>query len=122
MGAHSKGREVFNKADFLERVEGDMELARQLVSLFFEDAAENMSLIRRGLDENDAGKIAGAAHSLKGASGNLSAVRVSMTAAELERAAKENRIGLAGKIFDRLEHEMADFESALGHQILSADP
>lgn len=109
---------IFDKADFLDRVEGDLELARQIGEMFLDDAHETMGLIRDRIRENDPDGIMRAAHSLKGASANLSALRLSSISAELEQAAKEKELSRAAEIFDLLETEAANLATELKRQIL----
>jgi HPt (histidine-containing phosphotransfer) domain-containing protein len=112
---------VFDKADFLARVEGDMELAGQVIELFCQDAAENMEKIRGAI----AGKVMTAvgrdANSLKGASANLSGMRVQRAAEDLEEAAKREQTSDAADLLDVLEDELTRFQTALSRQILSTD-
>ncbi len=109
---------VFDKTDFLQRVEGDLELAKQLGEMFLEDARETMGVLRDRIGENDADGIMRAAHSLKGASANLSALRLRRISGDLEQAAKENRLSRAGEIFAILETEVENFRHELTRQIL----
>lgn len=109
---------LFDKADFLDRVEGDMELAAEIAAIFLEDAAENMDKIRQAVSRKDFGALGQAAHSLKGASANLAGMRVRQAAEDLERAAKENKPESVEHRLALLEKELAAFLSALQGQIL----
>ncbi|MFW6284238.1 MAG: Hpt domain-containing protein [Desulfosalsimonas sp.] len=110
---------LFDKADFIDRVEGDMELAAEIAEMFLEDAAENMDKIRQAAFRKDFGALGQAAHSLKGASANLAGMRVRQAAADLERAAKESKPESVKQCLALLEAELAAFRSALQDQILS---
>lgn len=104
---------IFDQKDFLERVDSDMELARQMGEMFVEDARAKIAEIRDLIERSDAGQLVNAAHSLKGACANMSALRLRRIAAELEQAAKNNEIaGARGKI-GLLENAFAEFESEL---------
>lgn len=109
---------LFDKADFLDRVEGDMELAAEIAEMFLEDAADNMDKIRQAVSRKDFGALGRAAHSLKGASANLAGMRVRQAAADLERAARENKPESVQHRLDLLEKELAAFRNALQGQIL----
>ncbi|MFW6271493.1 MAG: Hpt domain-containing protein [Desulfosalsimonas sp.] len=109
---------VFDKKDFFDRIEGDLELARQLGEMFLDDARETIGLIRDRIGKKDTDGIMRAAHSLKGASANLSAIRLQRISADLEKAAKENRLYAAGEIFSLLENEVANFTAELKRHIL----
>ena len=121
MGGGQDNIPVFDRADFFERVEGDMELAGQIVELFFEDAAENMEKIKRAMDRQDLPEVSRAAHSLKGASANLSGLRVRQIAADLEEAAKKGELKKAQSILAVLEEALARFQKTLQDQVLSSE-
>lgn len=121
MSRSTDNKKVFDKADFLDRVEGDLELAAQLVELYFNDTAENMAKIRQAIADKDYEALICLAHSLKGASANLSGQRVRQTAYELENAAKKGELTGVAAVFARLEQELASFRKALQHQLLSTD-
>lgn len=118
MGNNEIKDALFDKADFIDRVEGDMALAAEIAEMFLEDAAENMDKIRQAALRKDFGALGQASHSLKGASANLSGMRVRRAAADLERAAKENKPQSVEHCLALLEDELAAFRSALQDQIL----
>ncbi|MFW6081544.1 MAG: Hpt domain-containing protein [Desulfosalsimonas sp.] len=109
---------VFDKEDFMERLEGDLELARQLGEMFLDDSRETMEVIRDRLGENDGEGVSRAAHSIKGASANLSAIRLQGVSAELEKAARENNLSRAAELFVLLETELENFVGELERQVL----
>ncbi|MFP4256875.1 MAG: Hpt domain-containing protein [Desulfosalsimonas sp.] len=109
---------IFDKKDFFDRVEGDLELARQLGEMFLDDTRETMELIRDRIGQKDADGVMRAAHSLKGASANLSALRLHRISRDLEEAAKENSLARAAEIFPALEDEVANFTTELKRHLL----
>ncbi len=119
MADNSKSLDVvFDKKDFFDRVEGDLELAGQLGEMFLDDAGEKMGQLRDALEKNDLDEVLGAAHSLKGASANMSALRLRRIAADLELAAREQKKQHAAEIFASLETEMEKFVSELKRYVL----
>ncbi len=104
---------IFDQKDFLERVESDKELARQVGEMFLADAREKIAVIRDLIDKSHAGELVNAAHSLKGASANMSALRLRRIASDLENAAKNADIGGARGMIGLLENAVAEFESEL---------
>ena len=62
-----------DRAAVLDRVEGDVELLKQLVDLFQEDSARLLRDIRAALDRRDAQALRRSAHALKGSVGNFAA-------------------------------------------------
>lgn len=104
---------VFDHADFLERVDSDMDLARQVGQMFLEDACEKIAAIRELIERREAGELANAAHSLKGASANMSALRLRRIAADIEQAAKNDDIAGAQEMFVLVEKAFDEFASEL---------
>lgn len=117
-GSSENPEQVFDKADFLERLEGDFELARQLGEMFIDDSRETLEVIRDRLADNDAEGVSRAAHSIKGASSNLSALRLRNVSAELERTAKQNSLSRAAELFALMEAELENFVCELKRQVL----
>ncbi|MBS3808841.1 MAG: Hpt domain-containing protein [Desulfobacterales bacterium] len=109
---------VFDKKDFFDRLEGDSELGRQLGEMFLDDADEKMGQLRDALEKNNLDEVLGAAHSLKGASANMSALRLRRIAADLEQAARKHEKQHAAEIFALLETEMEKFVSELKRYVL----
>ncbi|MFP4159757.1 MAG: Hpt domain-containing protein [Desulfobacterales bacterium] len=117
-GSSENFDEIFDKADLLERLEGDFELARQMGEMFIDDSHETLEVIRDLLGKNDAGGVSRAAHSIKGASSNLSAFRLSRISAELESAAEQNSLSRAAELFALMETELENFVCELKRQVL----
>jgi two-component system sensor histidine kinase/response regulator len=69
-----------------EAVGGDKELYAELIDLFMKDLPLQLGVIKEALAEADFDKLKRAAHSVKGASGNLGAQRVRELAIKLEEA------------------------------------
>lgn len=111
---------VLDVEDFLERVEGDMELACELAELFISDAAGKMSLLKEAITKEDAVAVERIAHSLKGASANLSAGRVRELAWQLEREGAAGALQDAGGIFSQLEAALKSLEEMLKTHIINA--
>ncbi|MDE2027195.1 MAG: Hpt domain-containing protein [Candidatus Omnitrophica bacterium] len=83
--------EIIDLKDVLERVQDDKELLNELLDIYIEDFA----IKRKGLDEaiaaGDAVRIREIAHSMKGASGNISAKLMYTACLKLETMAKEGK-------------------------------
>jgi len=80
--------EQIDRAALLDRVEGDQELLTEMIHLFQQDAPNLLSDMRDALERADMPVLERSAHSLKGAAGNLSALRTAAAALQLERDAK----------------------------------
>jgi signal transduction histidine kinase/CheY-like chemotaxis protein/HPt (histidine-containing phosphotransfer) domain-containing protein len=105
--------EVFDAAEAFHRLDGDMQLLRELVGLFMEDRPNIAGQIAQALDDGDMEALARAAHSLKGALGNLAARRSFAAALNLETVAREGNCDAAREAWSELETEISLLESAL---------
>jgi Amt family ammonium transporter len=77
--------------EFTDRCMGKPHLVRDLLEMFAEAIEERSTELSRLLSTGEIAKIATAAHSLKGMSANVSAVRVNRVAAKLEEAARHGK-------------------------------
>lgn len=93
----------------LDSIDGDKQMACELVELFIASGDETLAAIVNALDKGDLLVVREQAHSLKGASANLRAVGTSAAAARLEAAAR------AGS-----GQEVADLTVELGEEIARA--
>ena len=97
---------VFDIKDALERVEGDRDLLEEIVRIFTGECSTNMDAIRQALSAGDAPLLERLAHTIKGASANLSAAAVSATALNLEKLAAAGNLADAREWVDKLQHEI----------------
>jgi len=65
---------------------------REIVELFLETCAVDLRKLRSAMDEGDTQQVAKAAHSIKGAAGNLGFIEVFETAKEIEEKAGNDRL------------------------------
>jgi PAS domain S-box-containing protein len=107
-GPEKPPSEVLDEALLMSRVDGDLELLKDLVDLFLEDCPRLLDEIRVALDQKDAGTTERGAHSLKGSTGNLAAKLASEAALKLESVAR------AGD-WVRAEDALRELESQLEH-------
>jgi signal transduction histidine kinase len=82
--------DIFDEEELLERVDGDSELAQELLELFTEQRDPMFSAVRDALASRDSELLRTAAHTLKGALGNISAKSASEAARLVEYAAAED--------------------------------
>ena len=97
---------VFDAAAALDRVDDDRELLVEILGLFREQAAPGRAEIEDALARRDGPALERAAHSLKGAAGNISAEQVREASLRLEHA------GRAGE-WDAASAAWADLAAAL---------
>jgi HPt (histidine-containing phosphotransfer) domain-containing protein len=82
--------DIIDLPDVLERVQDDKELLLELLDIYQEDFVIKRQSLAEGIASKDYTKIKEAAHSMKGASGNISAKRLYATCMQLEHQAKES--------------------------------
>lgn len=99
--------EIIDLKDFMERVQDDKELLLELLDIFQEDFVGKRQTLETAVKSNDIAKIKEVAHSLKGASGNISAKDMHANFLKLEQAVKNNDLGQLGPILKEVD---AQFE------------
>ena len=80
--------EVFRKAELLQRVDGDEDIARRIVDRFLEEAPSRIDCLRLALNDHDIQQLEREAHALKGAAATVAACALSEVALRLEKQGK----------------------------------
>jgi signal transduction histidine kinase/CheY-like chemotaxis protein/HPt (histidine-containing phosphotransfer) domain-containing protein len=104
---------ILDREQTLASVDGDLELLREIVSLFVEEYPKTMVEIRDAIEGGDAHRLNRAAHSLKGSVVNFGARYAFDLALRLEMMGKERELNKAGEVFSSLAEEMERLSSAL---------
>jgi HPt (histidine-containing phosphotransfer) domain-containing protein len=81
------GVPLHDRADLLERMSGDEEIAAEVMEVFFEDLPSQLVELSRSLGAGDMALVKRQAHTVKGASGNVGATSMRLVAYEVEKAA-----------------------------------
>ena len=107
---------VFDYADFLARIDGDVELLKEVIEIFLEDTPRLLSDLYTAIERNDLVAAERAAHTLKGAAANISACGLYAISQEAQQAVKnkdwnllERMIDLFEDSFNRLERELRGY-------------
>ncbi len=82
--------EIIDLKDVMERVQDDKELLLELLDIYQEDFVSKRQALAEGIATKDLVKVKEAAHSMKGASGNISAKPMHATCLAIEQLAKSN--------------------------------
>lgn len=113
--------EIIDLKDVLDRVQDDKELLVELFDIYQLDFVKKRQSLSEAITANDIVKIKEIAHSMKGASGNISAKKIYASCLALEQLAKSNTtdgmIDLLGKIdtlFSEVKTRMADLSKEWG--------
>ena len=101
----SAGEAVFDEGAFRRRLSGDEDLMTDVIRVFLEDLPVRLAAIGAAVTRRDAPGLRAAAHALKGASANLSAVELSEAARILEQSGAESRMETAEGEWRRLSAE-----------------
>jgi HPt (histidine-containing phosphotransfer) domain-containing protein len=95
--------EIIDLKDFMERVQDDKELLVELLDIFQEDFVGKRQTIGDAVKSNDVTKIKEVAHSLKGASGNISAKEMHANFLKIEQAAKANDLAQISTLLQAID-------------------
>jgi two-component system sensor histidine kinase/response regulator len=101
---HSVPLAIFDRSALLARVDADVELRNELITLFLGDSPRLVTQIRRSVEKRHAGELAAAAHTLKGA---LSAVAADRAADAADRLARAGNLSDVDLMYAELDHELA---------------
>jgi HPt (histidine-containing phosphotransfer) domain-containing protein len=99
-------RGLFNLEDLLNRTDGDKKLACELMQMYLEQAAQNMTDIEDAIAKKDAKRLQFVAHSLKGSSADLSAESVRSIAYQMERCGASGELSQASTILGQLKESL----------------
>ncbi len=84
--------EIIDLKDVLERVQDDKELLGELFDIYQEDFLVKRKELEEGIKLKDVVKVREAAHSMKGASGNLSAKSMHAICMKIEHLARDGSV------------------------------
>jgi HPt (histidine-containing phosphotransfer) domain-containing protein len=105
----------WDPAELLRQVDGDGELAGELVAIFLEDEAPMRTALRAAIEAGSAEELAHAAHAYKGSAAAVGAVSVAAAAGALEAEGRAGRssVWFEWRLFEnlasRLVEELATF-------------
>ncbi|MDP8212307.1 MAG: Hpt domain-containing protein [Candidatus Zapsychrus exili] len=113
--------QLFNLSEFMERVQDDKELLLELIEIYIEDFKIKRQSLIVAIEGNNSEEIRNIAHSLKGASGNISAHSLREVFSKLEGMGKNEDltgapelIADADKIFEEFLSRVSNLKEELG--------
>ena len=106
---------VFDEADLLERLDGDEELCRELIGMFIKQAPVYIKDLKHFFEDNNISAFTRQAHSIKGASANVGALRIKYWAVKAEDAMKNKDFDNIYFYIKNIEHEFENFINAAGN-------
>jgi signal transduction histidine kinase/DNA-binding response OmpR family regulator len=92
---------------------GGEEMLRELVEMFLDEGQSRLATLRKALEEGDAQSVERVAHTLKGNSVNMGAVRMAALCAELEDVGASGDLSRGPELLERLKAEYERVHSAL---------
>jgi histidine phosphotransfer protein HptB len=101
----------WNKEFALEQAADDTELLQELIDVFKESCTNDYNLIRVGVENGDAGQIADAAHSIKGAAASLGFDGLRGLALEIEKDGRAGRTEVARQRLNELEELLLELKN-----------
>ncbi|WP_333787386.1 PAS domain S-box protein [Methanomethylovorans sp.] len=96
---------IFDKQAFMERIDGDIDLAHQLISTYMKHTPQKIGSLKASIDNANAEEIIDHAHNIKGSSANLGGMALSSIASEMEKAAREGRVREAAGMMAEMEKQ-----------------
>lgn len=110
------GQPVFDYEDFLDRIDGDVVLLKEVIEIFLKDTPVLMADLYSAIKSGDTEAVERAAHTLKGATANISAKRMQSLSQHIQLALKEDDVtGLESFIghfkenFKKLDQVLRDY-------------
>jgi len=100
---------ILDEREFYIRMGEDSELLRILTNSFINEIPKQLIHLENLLNENNFKNSQALAHTIKGMSGNMSAMRMQNTALNIEFACKEENIDAAFDNFIKLKKEFKKF-------------
>jgi len=104
---------ALDKAEVLSRVDGDIELLRELSGIFVAEYPKLLSKVREAMTEGNGEALAKASHTIKGMLANLGARSAAEAALRLEKLPAGNEPSDADEAYAVLEKEIERFSHAL---------
>ena len=101
-----------NFRELAENLRLEEEQYMELVELLVETGTSDLEKLQSAIDEGDAEKAVNAAHSLKGAAGNLGLMELHKVAEDIEEKARNNRLEGTAEASQTLKakfHEISEF-------------
>jgi HPt (histidine-containing phosphotransfer) domain-containing protein len=103
----------FDPAALWERVGGDVELLRDLVTIFCEEYPALLEKLKEAIAQHAFAEVKKISHKLKGSALQFSGKAVAELAAFLEQMGQKQSLDGAPRIFSRLQQEIADLVRSL---------
>lgn len=112
------GSPVFDYEDFLHRIDGDVDLLKEVIEIFLEDTPALLANLYAGIRSGDAEAVERAAHTLKGSAANISAKRLQQLSHHVQQALKKNDVAYLELFIEDLEENYEKLDQVLRGYLL----
>jgi len=109
--SHAQETVVFDRKILLDRLNGDQELYRKIIKLFFEETPGKLILLKDAASIGNTDEVRRLAHSLKGAAANLGAAALQATAQTLEKSCLDGALDLAFSLISDMEKQFVTLQA-----------
>ncbi len=103
--------DIIDLPDVLNRVQDDKELLLELLDIYQEDFLLKREALGQAVVAKDLPKIKEVAHSMKGASGNISAKRMYESCLKLESLAKEQNVNGMDEVLKAIDIQFQEVKA-----------
>ncbi|MFH1152897.1 MAG: Hpt domain-containing protein [Pseudomonadota bacterium] len=86
----------------------------ELVDLLITTSLSDLETLALGIQSNDNSQAAGAAHSIKGAAGNMGFMDISKKAAAVEAAARAGNLDTIQDMVDAIRQDLLNLQKIIG--------
>lgn len=112
---------LWDEADALKRLGNKSALLNKIIESFMSDGPKSLLALSKALEEHNSADAQLHSHSLKGAAGNVSALKLQNLSRHLEEAAKNDNLAEVQERFDEckqiLNETLKIFETHLGKEV-----
>ena len=110
---HQKLSPVFDRDGLFNRMLNDINLVNEVVTTFLEDAPLQLKTLNNAVNRGDANAVQRTAHTIGGASGNISARALRQVASEMELAGRESDLGRAKDLMGQINEHFETLKGVL---------
>ena len=110
--------DAIDMQEVLERVQDDKELLMELLQIYCDDYVEKWKTFNEAVDKSDYEQLRTLSHSLKGASGNISAKKLRTSFLDLEEMAKQKDLSRAKEILKLIDQQFNELKEYIAANTL----
>lgn len=109
----TQGTKIFDRDALLARLCDDEELVSEVVNVYLEDTPHQIETLKAAHQQGNQEQIVRQGHTIKGASSNISAMRMRQIAFEIEQAGKVGDLERISSLLAALEEQFRELQEYL---------